>query len=80
MIIPINIPEPPSSAQKLPTQLAKLGSDEIVLIELQGSLDVESVNDSARDGQIVGKLHLDDSIVSVNLFPYHTHSPARISE
>lgn len=65
MLIPINIPEP-SSSVKLPTQLAKLGSDEIVLLELQGSLEVESVSDSARDDQMVGKLRVDDSTVSLS--------------
>jgi hypothetical protein len=76
MIIPISIPEPPTSAHKLPTQLARLGSDEVVLIELQGSLDVESVNDSARDGQLVGKLHIDDSTVSLSRvsFPHRSSS------
>jgi chromosome transmission fidelity protein 8 len=69
MIVPINIREPSPSAIKLPSHLAKLGSDEIVLLELQGSLQVESVSDSARDGQMVGKLHIDNSSVSPNSFP-----------
>jgi len=44
----------------LPPQLAKLGNDELVLIELQGSLDVECTDNSERDGQIVGAFRLDE--------------------
>jgi hypothetical protein len=58
MILPITR-KPSPSTSKLPPQLAKLGSDEIVLIELQGSLEVEGV----PDGQIVGSLKIDEKTV-----------------
>ena len=42
MIIPVRFPESNSSAaSSLPPVLTKLGSNEIVLIELQGFLDAE---------------------------------------
>ncbi|TFK49386.1 hypothetical protein OE88DRAFT_422511 [Heliocybe sulcata] len=52
MIIPITLPRPSSSSPSLPRALAKLGSSEVVLIELQGSLEVEG----DRAGQAVGTL------------------------
>jgi len=56
MIIPINLPSPSSTtATQLPSNLAKLGNSEVVLIELQGSLEVEG--DSF--GQHVGKLKME---------------------
>ncbi|KZT01384.1 uncharacterized protein LAESUDRAFT_686700 [Laetiporus sulphureus 93-53] len=60
MIIPINISAPSSSSsssQIFPPQLAQFGSDELVLIELQGSLEVKG----DREGQVVGKLRIDDA-------------------
>lgn len=35
-----------------------------MLIELQGSLDVESNHPSERNGQFVGKLNIDEAMVS----------------
>jgi len=58
MLIPITISS--SSTVLLPPQLAKLGNDELVLIELQGSLDVECTDNSERDGQMVGTFRLDE--------------------
>jgi hypothetical protein len=52
---------PSKSSHKLPPQLAKLGNDEIVLIELQGSLEVEGV----QDGQLVGTLKIDPKTVRI---------------
>jgi len=60
MIIPINVTAS-SSNPKLPPGLAKISHDEIVLIELQGSLDVECNHVSERDGKLVGKLKVDAS-------------------
>src|SRR5271170_5396014 len=59
MIIPITIPS--TSNPKLPPSLAKIGHDEIVLIELQGSLQVECSHDSERNGKFVGKLSINES-------------------
>ncbi|KAF8071761.1 Ctf8-domain-containing protein [Lyophyllum atratum] len=57
MIIPINVTS--FSNPKLPPGLAKISHDEVVLIELQGSLDVECNHVSERDGKLVGKLKVD---------------------
>lgn len=62
MLIPITVSSP--SIAPLPPQLAKLGNDELVLIELQGSLDVECTDNSERDGQMVGTFRLDEGSVS----------------
>jgi chromosome transmission fidelity protein 8 len=58
MIIPITR-TPGSNPQKLPPQLAKIGTDEVVLIEFQGSLEVGG----APDGQLVGTLTIDPKTV-----------------
>lgn len=62
MLIPITIS--PASTLPLPPQLAKLGNEEVVLIELQGSLGVECTDNSERDGQLVGKFQLEEGSVS----------------
>ena len=57
MIIPINITETSERPlTKFPPQLAKLGSNEFILIELQGSFHVEG--DAA--GQLAARLRLDN--------------------
>jgi chromosome transmission fidelity protein 8 len=63
MIIPINIASS-SSNNKLPPGLAKISHEEIVLIELQGSLEVEYTHISESDGKLVGKLKIDEATVS----------------
>ncbi|KAI0766196.1 Ctf8-domain-containing protein [Trametes elegans] len=58
MLIPVNVNIPgPSSPphRKLPPQLVQFGSEELVLIELQGALEVEGNSES----QLVGKLRVD---------------------
>ena len=62
MIIPINVTPPSSSRRTFPPQLAQYGTDEVVLIELQGSLDVEG----EMAGQFVGKLDLCSDTVSAD--------------
>jgi chromosome transmission fidelity protein 8 len=55
MEIPINVPSKSlEDAPLLPPQLVKLGSDEIVLVELQGSLEVEG----EKDGGIIGMMSM----------------------
>ncbi|KAI0640642.1 Ctf8-domain-containing protein [Trametes meyenii] len=50
------MPGPSSSSEKkLPPQLVQFGTDELVLIELQGALEVEG----SKDSQLVGKLRVD---------------------
>lgn len=59
MIIPIHLPAPSSSnAAVLPPQLVRIGANEVVLIELQGALQVEG----DRSGQMAGKLHFTDPV------------------
>lgn len=61
MIVPINISLSSSSdGNTFSPQLAQFGTEGLVLIELQGKLDV--VGDS--EGQTIGTLHIDDATVS----------------
>ena len=57
MIIPINTTgSSEKSLTKFPPQLAKLGSDELILIELQGSFHIEG----DASGQLAARLRLDN--------------------
>ena len=59
MIIPINIPsEISKDGPKFPPQLAKLGTEELILIELQGSFHVEG----DKSGQLAATLKLDENV------------------
>jgi hypothetical protein len=59
MIIPLNLKgDSNSSSFPLHTSLARLGSDDLVLIELQGSLESEG----DRGGQSVGELDLSNPV------------------
>lgn len=70
MLIPITLPPPSLSNPKLPSGLAKISHDEVILVELQGSLEVECNHPNERDGQLVGKLKIDDLTVSYKLLLY----------
>lgn len=59
MIIPITLSTDTSNI-KLPTALAQISHDEIILIELQGALDVGNSQPAERNGKFVGKLSIDD--------------------
>lgn len=67
MLIPITIAHS-SSEPKLPPGLAKISHDEIVLIELQGTLEVESNHPKERNGKPVGTLKIDEISVCIELF------------
>lgn len=58
MIIPVNLPSSSNSENEttFPPQLAKLGTKEVILLELQGSVQTEG----DRDGQLVGTLKIDE--------------------
>ncbi|KAI0312935.1 Ctf8-domain-containing protein [Amylostereum chailletii] len=57
MIIPITLGEPrDKDTGSFPPALAQIGSSELVLIELQGDIEVEG----NRRGQTVGKLTVDE--------------------
>ena len=68
MLIPITITPSSFSNPKLPSGLAKISHDEVVLVELQGSLEVECNHLSERNGKLVGKLKIDDSTVSSDIY------------
>lgn len=64
MLIPVTF-NPPSSQStptlKLPAALAKISHDEVVLIELQGALEVEVAQPTDKNGKLVGKLTIDEN-------------------
>ena len=68
MIIPITLSSLSAANPKLPPCLAKISHDEVVLIELQGSLEVESNHPSERDGKHIGKLKIDETTVCYSQF------------
>ncbi|KAJ7649925.1 Ctf8-domain-containing protein [Roridomyces roridus] len=59
MFIPIHFTPSSSSSSKLPPALAQISHDEVVLIELNGALEVECTSDYERDGKVVGRLVVD---------------------
>ncbi|KAF7336887.1 Chromosome transmission fidelity protein 8 [Mycena venus] len=71
MIIPVNFPVPSTSTPKLPSALAKISHNELVLVELQGELEVECTNDRERDGRLVGRLCIDDAAKKPTLMIGH---------
>jgi chromosome transmission fidelity protein 8 len=62
MLIDVSVSSSSAFNPKLPPCIAKLDNDELVLIELQGTLDVECGEDATRDGQFIGKLNLKDAV------------------
>lgn len=57
MILPLTLsPKPSPDAPALPSALARLGSSELFLLELQGELEVSG----EKHGQLVGQLTIDD--------------------
>jgi len=57
MILPLTLaPQPSPGAPALPSALARLGSSELFLLELQGELEVSG----EQHGQLVGRLTIDD--------------------
>jgi chromosome transmission fidelity protein 8 len=60
MLIPITFnPDSKPQTPKLPPTLAKISNDEVVLIELQGNLEVSQSSD--KNGQFVGELTIDET-------------------
>lgn len=66
MLIPIIFNS--STSSKLPSTLAKISNDEVVLIELQGMLEVEVAQPTDKNGKLVGKLTIneDESVSGSN--------------
>jgi len=71
MLIPITLPSSSSPSPKLPPGLVKISHDEIILIELQGSLEVELNHPSERNGKLVGKLEIDEKTSKPTLLIGH---------
>lgn len=68
MIIPINTPSATANnTSKFPPQLAKLGTEEIILIELQGSFQVEG----DKSGQLAATLRFDGNEVNLLMSLQH---------
>lgn len=63
MIIPVNVALDQPTARRLPPNFAQFGTDEVVLVEMQGVLDVEG----EMKGQFVGKLNVDPETVRRNI-------------
>lgn len=62
MIVPITVTPPSAFSAKLPPSIATLGHDELFLIELQGTLDVQCPESTAKDGQLIGTLNTADMV------------------
>jgi len=78
MIVPITF-NSSSSNSKLPSGLAQISHDEVVLVELQGSLDVECNDPSERNGKLIGKLRIDNSTNKPTLIIGHHLLEGKIS-
>ena len=62
MIVPITVTPPNAFSPKLPPSFAKLGHDELFLIELQGTLGVQGSESTGKDGQLIGTLNTADMV------------------
>ncbi|KAL1739510.1 hypothetical protein HDZ31DRAFT_20365, partial [Schizophyllum fasciatum] len=58
MTIPVTI-GPASAYSPLPSGLAHISSSEVVLVELQGALEVECREARERDGRLIGRFGID---------------------
>ncbi|EIW83927.1 hypothetical protein CONPUDRAFT_119354 [Coniophora puteana RWD-64-598 SS2] len=70
MIIPVTVDLSSGSRHTLPSTLARLGNDDVALIELQGMLDVEG-DDTTREGKLIGKLNMDNPDKPTLLIGHH---------
>ncbi|TRM64471.1 Ctf8-domain-containing protein [Schizophyllum amplum] len=59
MSIPVTIGAS-SAVSPLPSGLARISNNEVVLIELQGTLEVECREERERDGRLIGRLGIDE--------------------
>ncbi|KAG2122783.1 Ctf8-domain-containing protein [Suillus clintonianus] len=72
MVIDVSISLSNAFNPKLPSCVANLGHDELVLIEMQGTLDIECNEDtSTRDAQFVGKLNLTNANKPTLIIGHH---------
>jgi chromosome transmission fidelity protein 8 len=68
MLIPLTFPSSNGVYPKLPPTIAKVSHDEVVLIELQGVLEITG-DEKDKEGQLVGMLTVDEGLVSPPSFP-----------
>ena len=57
-----------SEYSPLPSGLARISHNEVVLVELQGALEVESREARERDGRFIGRFGIDENGVSLIYF------------
>ncbi|KIY62404.1 hypothetical protein CYLTODRAFT_426951 [Cylindrobasidium torrendii FP15055 ss-10] len=62
MLIPITFNAPNPGESSLPPALAKVSASQVMLVELQGTLEVESTFEGERDGKLVGILSVDEAL------------------
>ena len=62
MIVAITVTPPNAFSPQLAPSIAQLGHDELFLIELQGTLDVQCPEWTAKDGQLIGTLNTADMV------------------
>ncbi|KAJ4477336.1 chromosome transmission fidelity protein 8 [Lentinula aciculospora] len=70
MLIPVTFSSYSSSSsntQKLPPSLAKISHDEVVLLDLQGTLEIDSSHPTERDGKLIGTLSIDNDLKRIAL-------------
>jgi len=67
MLISITLSSSSSANPQLPSGLVKISHDEVVLVELQGSLEVDANHPRERNGKFVGKFKIDETTVSIRL-------------
>ncbi|KAL1696821.1 Ctf8-domain-containing protein [Schizophyllum commune] len=70
MTIPITIGSS-SEYSPLPSGLARISHNEVVLVELQGALEVESREARERDGRLIGRFGIDENGTRATLFIGH---------
>ncbi|KAJ7067305.1 chromosome transmission fidelity protein 8 [Mycena amicta] len=81
MIVPITFsPSASSSSTALPPALARISHAELVLVELQGALTVESLSPSERDGKLIGTLGIDDAGKTATLRIGHHLLEGRVAQ
>ncbi|KAF7289630.1 hypothetical protein HMN09_01325200 [Mycena chlorophos] len=79
MIIPISFNLGASGFYTLPPALARVSHSEVVLVELQGALEVDYVKPSERDGKLVGRLGVDDFVKTATLRVGHHLLEGRVT-
>nr|GAT49993.1 predicted protein [Mycena chlorophos] len=80
MIIPISFNIGATEICPLPPALARISHSEVVLVELQGALEVDYVKPSERDGKLVGLLGVDDSGKTATLRIGHHLLEGRVAQ